>query len=256
MSSLGKSVVHGANTLLELVDLKLTRHREQDWSDPSTYIPFKETLTAAERAGMSVGEYIDSTYNVAGSTELTIKELVGLGVLHGHVDRVCEVGPGSGRYLEKVTALTTPDHYEVYETATPWANWLAATQRVTVRPTDGKTLASTADASVDLTHAHKVMVVVPFLTICRYLLEMMRVTREGGYVVFDLMTDECLPEDTLQSWIDSDIQSISYPSFITRQVVVDLFTRRGFDLVGTFFIPMQPGITQYFAFRRRPAATA
>jgi hypothetical protein len=252
MNTLRNSAVTGVNAVLRLADLKLIRDRGQDWADPSTYIPFKDTVKGASEAGLSVGEFIDATYNLPGATELTITELEKLGVLNTGIDRVCEVGPGSGRYLERVRALVSPSHYEIYETAAPWASWLAEHHQVTVRPTDGKSLSATPDQSVDLAHAHKVMVVIPFLTICRYLVEMMRITRVGGFVVVDAMTDECLPGDTLQQWIDSDIVPSPYPSFVTKQVVLDLFRSRGFDLVGTFFIPMTPGRTQYFAFRRGP----
>lgn len=44
-----------------------------------------------------------------------------------------------------------------------------------------------------------------FLTICHYLLELMRITREGGFVVFDVPTKSCMFTQTVQNWAGSDI---------------------------------------------------
>jgi hypothetical protein len=251
-----KTAVNGLNRLLGLVDLKLIRAREHDWRDPRTFIPFEETIRSATRDGMTVGQYIDATYNVPGVNESTIKQLDALGVLTNDVTHVLELGPGSGRYLEPVMAICQPEHYEVYETAASWAKWLVQTYGVALRPTDGRSLASTPTGSIDLAHAHKVMAVLPFLAICRYLLELMRVTREGGFVVFDVPTEACMPVETVQAWMDSDVGDGPYPSFIARKLVLDIFAARGFELVGTFLVPMMPGETEYFVFRRTRNASA
>jgi len=40
-----------------------------------------------------------------------------LGVFDGEIERVCEIGPGTGRYLDKVLKLAKPTYCEIYETA-------------------------------------------------------------------------------------------------------------------------------------------
>jgi hypothetical protein len=115
-----------------------------------------------------------------------------LGVFGQPVQAVCEIGPGSGRYLAKVMAACRPSHYEIYETAEPWANYLVREYHVIYRRTDGRSLAETPTASIDLAQAHKVFVVTPFVSTWNYLREMVRVTKPGGYVVFDVMTERCL----------------------------------------------------------------
>lgn len=40
--------------------------RKHSWADPRTYIPHKRTVAEAQKAGLSVGDYIDLTYNVTG----------------------------------------------------------------------------------------------------------------------------------------------------------------------------------------------
>jgi hypothetical protein len=255
-NSFRKTAVTGVNKFLGLVGLEVAKVREQDWRDPRTFIPFDETIRAAADAGVSVGQYIDATYNVPGVNEATTQRLEQLGILSGDVERVLELGPGSGRYLERVTALCRPAHYEIYETAAPWAKWLVESYGVTLRPTDGRSLAATPTGSVDLAHAHKVMCVLPFLTICRYLVELMRVTRVGGVVVFDVPTEECMGVETVRAWVDSDVDSGPYPSFLARQLVLDNFGARGFELLDTFRMPMIPGETEYFVFRRTAATDA
>lgn len=226
------------------------RRGSHDWDDPQTFIPFRETVTSAARANQSVGGYIDATYNVPGVNQSTIRELEDLGVFAAGPSRVLELGPGSGRYLEQVLKRCRPESYEIYETAAPWAKWLTSNYDVTLRATDGLTLSSTPSESVDLAHAHKVMCVIPFMTICRYLTELMRVTRSGGFVVFDAPTEPCMTVEIVETWLESNAQSGPYPSFISRDLVLDLFASRGFKSVGTFITHMKPGKTEYFVFQR------
>ncbi len=245
-STLRHQAVSIVNQLLGAAGLKLAR--EHDWSDPRTYIPFKTTQRAALRAGLSIGEYVDDTYNVAGATQETVDEMAKLGIFDGKIEYISEIGPGSGRYLEKVAQMKPQAFYEIYETATAWGNWLADHYRVTFQPTDGKWLSATPTAAVDLLHAHKAFGVMPFLSTCRYFYEIARVVKPGGKVVFDIVTEECMDDETLDRWIESGIQSGPYPSFIAKDFTLSFFQKRGFKLIGNFFIPMKPGKTEYLAF--------
>ncbi len=169
--------------------------------DHSQYIPFEETIAAAKAANLSVGDYIDRNFNVAGATQRAIDEMSALGVFARPIGAVCEIGPGSGRYLTKIVAACRPSHYEIYETAGPWANYLVREYRVVYRQTDGRSLAETPSASIDLVHAHKVFVVTPFVSTWSYLLEMIRVTKAGGHIVFDVMTEHCVEPGLFDGWI-------------------------------------------------------
>jgi SAM-dependent methyltransferase len=235
------------------IGLKVTRH---DWSDTGNFIPLEETLAAAARAGLSVGDYIDGVMNnIPGATAATIEGMARLRVFLEPIETVVEIGPGSGRYLEKTVAACSPQRYEIYETSDAWAAYLAKTFDVIRRPTDGKTLRATPDASADLVHAHKVFSTIPFLRTCAYWTEMARVARPGGYVVFDIMSEGCLDEDfldlaTLQRWFDSGIENGSYPTVMPRGLAVDYFESRRFKLVGSFFVAMGPGKTEVLVFRK------
>jgi hypothetical protein len=226
-----------------------------DWSDIASYIPFEATLDAAERAGLSLGDYIDSVMNgIPGATQATIEQMAALGVFAGPIETIVEIGPGSGRYVEKTLAACTPLRYEIYETAAIWGSYVAKKYKAIFQPTDGKSLAATATGSVDLLQAHKVFSAIPFLTTARYWLEMFRVMRPGGRVVFDIMTEPCMSPTLVTSWISSGRGAGTYPALIPRVVVVDFFESHGFRTVGSFIVPMGPGKTEMFVFRKHDAA--
>ncbi len=239
-----KSLFTSANTLLKSADLQLIRPSKlfQD------FIPFEETQTAAQEAGLSVGDYIDQRYNVPGSTQDTIDQMEKLGVFNTPLTNVCEVGPGSGRFLDKVIKKSTPKSYEIYETAPKWRDWLAATYPVINQPTDGMKLTSTQNRSIDLVHSHKVLNGLKILNICTYFYEFARVAKKHSVIVFDILTEDCLDEGTLNSWLTSGADYIT--SMTTKQFAIDFFNRRGFECVGDFSAVSLPGKTHYFVFKR------
>src|SRR5580658_7350119 len=159
----------------------------------SQFIAFKQTLQAASAAGMSVGDYIDRKH-AAGTkspTVETIEKMAALGVFDKKLERICEIGPGSGRYLTKAMERGKPDAYEIYETSEEWRGWLVREYGVIARDCDGRSLAQTGAHSVDLVHAHRLFPGVGLLPTLSYFREMARVVRAGGWVVFDIMTEGC-----------------------------------------------------------------
>lgn len=238
------------NAALAPVGLKVVRDGH-DWNDQRQYLPVQETLAQAQKAGLSVGDYIDVTYNVAGATEATIEQMARAGVFDKPLDTVVEIGPGSGRYLDRVVKQFAPRRYEVYEIAQAWADYLSETYDIVSHPTDGGTLHGTADASADLVHAHKVFCSVSFLVSVRYWPEMIRVTKPGGHVVFDVMTETCLDPETADAWASTSMEGTgTYPSVMPKTFIVDCFKARGMTLVASFLVPMKPGYTETLVFRK------
>jgi Methyltransferase domain len=173
-----------------------------------------------------------------------------LGAISDRTRRVVEIGPGSGRYLEKILELCTPESYQIYETAGDWANYVASTYGVTRCPTDGRKLGATEADSVDLIQAYKVLSATTFLTTARYWSEMARVTRVGGHAVFDIVTEDCLDLETVERWAMSDLETGTYPASMPRRVALDFFAGNGFQLAGSFVGPMGVGATETFVFKR------
>lgn len=210
------------------------------------FISARKTLAAAQQAGLSVGAYIDRTYAEPGATPDTVKAMLELAELGDSCERVCEIGPGSGRYAEEVIATLHPDAYEIYETAQDWMPHLRKLPNVVIRECDGHTMAQTRTASVDLVHAQKVFVYLEFYVTAGYLEEMARIVRPGGAIAFDVVTEACLDDKVIEAWTKRG--SIYRP--ISRVWLVDFLGRRGLTLAGSHFAPLPPGKTELLVFRR------
>ncbi len=216
------------------------------------FLPFEATMRAARAAGLSVGDHIDQVMNgTPGATRATVDRLGELGVFAADPRTVLEIGPGSGRYLEKTLKECSPERYEIYETAAPWAAYLVETFGVVARPADGAGLAPTPDASVDLVQAHKVFNTVTFLVAARYFFEMARVTRPGGRIVFDVMTENCLDPAAMRTWATRGGPGHdSYPAAMPRRACVDLFASLGCTLEAGFLAPLGVASTEVLVFRK------
>jgi SAM-dependent methyltransferase len=158
----------------------------------------------------------------------------------------CEIGPGSGRYAVKIIEMLHPRTYEIYESARDWIPTLRALPNAVIRDCDGRTLAQTKDASVDLVHAQKVFVYIEFYASMGYLEEMVRVVRPGGIVAFDILTEDCLDEETVRAWVR---QGSFYRPF-PKDWTIEFMQRRGLDFVGSHFSPLPPGRAELLVFRR------
>ena len=176
--------------------------------------------------------------------------IAALGVFEKPINTVLEIGPGSGRYLEKTLAHCTPERYEIYETSAPWAAYLQQNYNVILRPTDGRYLSSTPDHSVDLVQAHKVFSSIPSLPTFGYWKEMSRVCRAGGFVVFDILTETCLEPATLNKWIDSKTDNGAYPAAIPREAAISFFKSENFASNGSFCVQIGPGFTEVIVFQK------
>jgi hypothetical protein len=243
VDTLGRTVRKALNALLIPAGFELARRMTRDYV--MAYQPLGLTLRRAQEAGLSVGDYLDLQFQLPGATQAVIDQLAALGAFNRKVHAVCEIGPGSGRYLEKVQRLCTGTRYEIYETDEQWSDWLVNTYHVTAHEADGKSLRDTSDGSVDLAHAHKVFVYLPFIITCGYLTEMVRVTRTGGWIVFDVVSETCMTDADVDAWIGSGNY---YPCMMPRQFVIDYLSKRQCSLRSSFLAPMMPGKSEYLAF--------
>jgi SAM-dependent methyltransferase len=222
----------------------------------SEFIAFKETVKSARAAGLSVGDYIDRRHPVGGrsATAFTIDEMANFGVFDARLDRICEIGAGSGRYLEKTVGKAHPTLYEVYETSDEWRDWLIHHydhHNVVARHCDGRTLGETDTASIALVQAHKLFPGLPFLIAVSYFQEMARVVRDGGWIVFDIMTEGCFSSDHLKEWFAENPWEWSWtPQFISKDFVRKFFADRGISFVGSFQVPLFPAVTECLVFRK------
>ncbi len=214
------------------------------------YLPARKLIGAASKAGLPLGAYMDQTYAKPNATPETVRAMLELADLAG-CRTVCEIGPGSGRYAEEVIAAVHPARYEIYETARDWLPRLSKLPNAVMHDADGRTLSQTPDSSVDLVHSHKLFVYTEFFATAGYLEEMARVVRPGGAVAFDIVTEDCMDDDTISEWV----QIASFYRPVPRVWVIEFMKRRGLTLRGSHFPPLPPGTAELLVFRREATAS-
>lgn len=232
------------NHALRPLNVQIIKGRSTDPAVPG-YLSARKTLAAASAAGQSVGDFIDTTFATPGTTARTVIDMLELAGLTS-ARRVCEIGPGTGRYSEKVIGALTPEAYEIYEPATDWLPHLRRLPGTVVRPCDGHTLRHTETGSVDLVHAQKVFVYLPFEAMIGYLDEMVRVTRPGGAIAFDVITERCLSDDLVARWTAAG--TIYRP--VPREWLIDHLTHHGGRFAGSRLVPLVDGQTELLVFHR------
>jgi SAM-dependent methyltransferase len=208
------------------------------------FLAARKTIAAAQKAGLPLGAYIDKSFAQPGATPQAVQAMLKLAGLTSKCGTVCEIGPGSGRFAEEIIAALSPDRYEIYETARDWLPWLGRLPNAVIQRCDGRTLSQTSDGSVDLVHAQKVFVYCEFFTTAGYLEEMARVVRPGGTVAFDIVTEECLDDETVREWV----RVASFYRPVPREWAVEFMRRRGLTLRGSHFSPLPPGRTELLVF--------
>lgn len=220
------------------------------------YLDARATVAAAEKANLSLCDYLESRDRDGrkiGRRDSIIKELTELGVFE-NCRRVCEIGAGTGMYIEKVLEIAKPGQYEVYETATDWREYLGATYghypgcELLIRPADGRTLALTQTSSCDLVHAHAVFVYIPLLQVLDYLRECARVCRPGGFVVFDCILDRSFDYAMAKAWLASPWR---FPVLLPERVLSELFQESDLRIVHPFTAPYGPGFVDYYVLRKK-----
>lgn len=209
------------------------------------YISAKETVSAAKRERLSVCDYVEKLWGQQGDTQYVIEQMAALEVFAATNPNIVEIGSGTGRYLEKVLLQCEPAKYESYETARDWSMWLQSEYPIISHEADGASLRQTPSESVDLVHAHGVFVYLPFLVSYRYWIEIWRVVKNGGHVVFDIYSEDCLDEATLAKWLAS---THTYPCFLSRHYVASLFEKKGFVLTDAFTSRHGSGRSEYLVF--------
>ena len=250
-TSLKRQVRAGANQAARLVNTAMRPLNIQivtgRTTDPAvqSFIGARKTIARARAAGLSVGDYVDRTFSQPGTTARSVDAMIRISGL-SFAKRVCEIGPGTGRYAEKVIAALKPEAYEIYETANDWLPYLKTLPNAIIQPCDGHTLSATASASIDLVHANKVYVYIPFNAVMGYVDEMVRIARPGGIVAFDVVTERCLTDEVVKEWIAQ--QTIYRP--VPREWLIDYLRRRGMAFTASHLAYLTDSQTELLVFRK------
>lgn len=217
------------------------------------YIDAKTTIAAARNANLSVCDYregLESDCRKKGRRDRIISAMEAYGVL-GEGITVCEIGAGTGMYLEKIIRHCRPVCYEVYETALDWVAFLGETYGpstdLKLYMADGYTMKFSADNSCNLVHAHAVFVYLPMLQVIDYLNECARVCAPGGYIVFDCFLADTFSYDDVKSWQATEWR---FPVVIPRSIITEWATENSLALHGEFREIYGESHVEYSIFRK------
>lgn len=241
MNSTLKAVI---NFPFKVVGLKIHRDYGFHWRNA------KKIIKEAKANNLSVGEYIDENWGEPGLGRNVFNQMKKYGISDYKEPRILEVGAGTGRHLEKWLSLTKPEKYEVYELDEHWAEYLKNEFNIVRQPTNGSSLDFTSDASIDILTAHGVFDgPIEFMGCMKYLSEFFRVIKPGGFMVFDIFSEECLDPKTFDKWV-SDIPV--YAKILPAELIKQICIIKGYDFLGSFKSPVFKGFDgQYLIFKKK-----
>ena len=91
------------NGFLKLFNLKIARANQH--ANGLSYISAKDTVAAAKADGLSVCDYVEKEWDQIGKTQKVIDKMKDFGFFKLSNPSICEIGAGTGRYMEKVLFL-------------------------------------------------------------------------------------------------------------------------------------------------------
>lgn len=218
------------------------------------YFDAKTIVKEAVQKGLSVPEYLETTNRggVGKRRDEIISCLQDLNVLP-IVNRIVEIGAGTGMYLEKFLEICKPAIYEVYETNPGWVNYLQHTfstkTKLKVHNAKGDSLHETANDSADIISAHGVFVYIPVIITFQYLQEAVRVCKQNGYIIFDCFTDRIFTVSEILEFRKKN-PGYDFPVIIKEQMIEEFCTMFNLEKFYTFDVNYHYSKSTYFILKK------
>lgn len=211
----------------------------------------REVIHRASKLGLSVGDYLEEVWGQPGRSQRIVARMREAGAVPDPLGTVCEIGPGSGRYIQRILEIASPKRYEIYEIERNRAKWLAQAYPVVMLSVDGEHLEGTPDESVQLVHAHGVFSSLKVISCFAYFKEIVRITAPGGYAVFDIICEQCMSDEEVDAWLKTPLR---YVNFLSKPVLAQFFEKNRFSLVDDFRLPLLVfGHSLYLVFKKTSA---
>ena len=212
------------------------------------YIDCNTTVQAAQDADLTICEFVERLWDQYGQTKLILNRAA-KHIDFSEVNTVCEIGPGTGRYIKKtIERMGKVDNYTIYEIDKDWANWLETEYSISKREANGIDLQDEENTSIDFCQAHGVFVSLSMYNVLIYLKEMMRVTKSGGYLLFDYFDETSFSNNVGQIIIDN---SIDYPSIIPSGIIRNFLLENNCEIITEFNNKYGKGESKYILAQKK-----
>lgn len=193
---------------------------------------FPYLVEQARLRGMDVNDY-QETLDGWEPAASRFEALLGRHLQAG--SRVCEIGPGTGRWSRHVAARIPGGELHLVDHS-PWLcdflrGYFATEPRIRVNLNDGVHLGALEDGSLDLVFSVGSFVAMNLGVIMRYAQEIRRALRGGGVAVLDYI-DVAQPEGW--DWLERHCASAEYAQIYTfhhRETMHRVFASAGLAVV-------------------------
>jgi SAM-dependent methyltransferase len=228
------------------------------------YIDATWAIDSARQRGMDLDDFVESWLDGedrqhrlleagVGHTQKTTDWLLSQATLP-HATQCVEIGPGPGRYYAALLRQRPDAKVLFYEPNEGWQQWLRtrfSAEQATLCACDGKSLADTTSASIDLCAAHGVFVYLDTMISFSYLKESARCLKPRGYLFFDIMD---MDREDIVELIEAKMVDCPYMIPLSGKVVRRYLAKLGLKFVSYFMVGGIHDMTTYLLFQKDKAA--
>jgi Methyltransferase domain len=179
----------------------------------------------AVRSGLDVVEAFKEKFEI---TDTLLWKLLPNHLFETPPSHICEIGGAWGATIAHLTKRFQPALYHNYEPDRHYAEWTWRQFGAKRMPVDGETLSGTPDESMDLVIANNVLIFVPVIKTWSYLVEMRRVLRHGGVILFNAVISDQISEDGLKHYLETSFPKRAI-NILPRDVIDRTFPKDKFE---------------------------
>lgn len=219
------------------------------------YYSAKDIVRKAKYRNLTICEFLETFERSAegqkGRRDFIIKSISDFIPRSVVNPKILEIGTGTGIFFEKFVELYQPILYESYETNVGWAAYLrkeySSRVKLVSRIPNGYNLQDTLSASMDILVCHGVFVYLPVVQSFGYLLEMVRVCKDNGLIIFDCFVSDNLSIESILKFTDAKKY---FPVFVTKKLVEEFAVQNNLRLIHSFDAGYHESYSTYFIFQK------